>query len=28
YAQPEFNADVDKFNQANNDALNTCGGSG
>jgi hypothetical protein len=28
YAQPEFNADVGKFNQANNDALNTCGGSG
>jgi len=27
YGQPEFNAEVDKFNQANDNALNTCGGS-
>ncbi len=27
YGQQEFNAEVDKFNQANDNALNTCGGS-
>ena len=27
YGQQEFNAEVDKFNQANEAALNTCGGS-
>lgn len=27
YGQQEFNAEVDKFNQANDSALNTCGGS-
>ena len=27
YGQQEFNAEVDKFNQANDAALNTCGGS-
>ncbi|HEY7053321.1 MAG TPA: hypothetical protein VH496_14480 [Mycobacterium sp.] len=27
YAQPEFNAEVDKFNRANDNALDTCGGS-
>lgn len=27
YGQQEFNVEVDKFNQANDSALNTCGGS-
>jgi poly-beta-hydroxyalkanoate depolymerase len=27
YVQQEFNAAVDKFNQANADGLNSCGGS-
>jgi len=27
YGQQEFNAEVDKFNQANGNALDTCGGS-
>jgi hypothetical protein len=27
YGQQEFNAEVDRFNQANDTALNTCGGS-
>jgi hypothetical protein len=27
YGQQEFNTEVDKFNQANDSALNTCGGS-
>jgi cytoskeletal protein RodZ len=27
YGQPEFNAEVDKFNQANTAALDSCGGS-